>query len=260
MNALINSTILGWQARLIGNEIVQSTRRTIQRWKGIQPRINYKIAHALGMWILRSYQRLFSIQMNVTGLENVPEGAKILAANHPNLSDSYLLPLLFDGRVRILAQASQFRAPILGWIFTHTGQIPVHADRRQAAYQLACQALANGNTLLVYPEGRLNPDNETIKCCSGTIRIALTSSAPIIPIGIHVNKHNLVKVSGKSIPVSKRKLWQVRGSFCVQFGEAFRIHTNFASTRTQTGVHALTSELMKKINQLRQEAEKESES
>ena len=227
--------------------------------KGSLPRLRSEIAHALGMWILNTYQRTFSIQICVKGLENIPPGPKILAANHPNLSDSYLLPLLFDGRVRALAQASQFRAPLLGWLFTHTGQIPVQAGRRLAAYQQACQALANGDTLLIYPEGRLNPDNEKIRICTGAVRIALLCGVPIIPVGIYVSQRDTLKVSSSSHPTSSRKLWQVRGKFMVQIGNAWSVGEDLVLPQTPVKVHALSDRLMEKIDALRKQAIQESE-
>jgi 1-acyl-sn-glycerol-3-phosphate acyltransferase len=217
------------------------------------------IAHALGMWICITYRRIFSIQMCIHGMENIPPGAKILAANHPNLSDAYLLPLLFDGKLRTLAQASQFRAPVLGWILTHTGQIPVHAEQRLAAYQLACQALAEGDTLLVFPEGRLNPDNKKINIWTGAVRMALKCGVPIIPIGIHVSQRDTLKLSSTSGFAYSRKLWQVRGKFNVQIGEAWSVGKDLAPITKPFEVHALSECLMEKIDSLRKRAAQESE-
>lgn len=250
-----------WQflALLLSGMAVLFAAWGIYKRKGALPRLRSDIAHALGMWIMNTYRRIFSIQICVNGLENIPPGAKILAPNHPNLSDSYLLPLIFDGKVRALAQASQFRSPLLGWILTHSGQIPVEAGRRLDAYHCACQALADGDTLLVYPEGRLNPDNERTRICTGAVRLALRSGVPIIPIGLYVSPRDIVKVSSPATPYPSRKLWQVHGRFVVQIGKAWKVSEDPADPLTPIEIHKLSDDLMEKINALRKQAIRESE-
>ena len=102
---------------------------------------------------MKAYVALFALKHRVKGLENLPPGAKILAANHPNISDAFQLPLLLEDRLTIVAQASQFRAIVLGWILTHSGAIPVHNGRGREAFELSCQALREGKTVLIFPEG-----------------------------------------------------------------------------------------------------------
>ena len=259
INILADSSNAGVQVRLMFNELVHLAAWGRHRWKSILPNWKGRIAHALGMWICTSYRRIFSIQMCIHGMENIPPGAKILAANHPNISDSYLLPLLFDGKVRTLAQASQFRAPLLGWIFRNTGQIPVQADQRLAAYQLACEALVNGDTLLVYPEGRLNPDNQKVPISTGAVRMALKSGAPIIPIGIHVSQRDTLQVSSTSGYANSRKLWQTRGKFNVQIGKAWLVSNDPGLVKKPFEIHAMSECLMETIDGLRKQAIQESE-
>ena len=256
---LAGSSTTWVQVRLMFNELVHLATWGRHRWKSFSPGWKGRIAHALGMWICTTYRRIFSIQMSIHGMENIPPGAKILAANHPNISDSYLLPLLFDGKVRTLAQASQFRAPLLGWIFRNTGQIPVRADQRLAAYQLACEALANGDTLLVYPEGRLNPDNQKVPISTGAVRMALKSGAPIIPIGIHVTQRDTLQVSSTSGYANSRKLWQTRGKFNVQIGKAWLVSNDPGLVKKPFEIHAMSECLMETIDGLRKQAIQESE-
>jgi len=222
------------------------------------PRSRKELAHTLGMWILKAYRRIFSIQMCVTGLENVPSGSKILAANHPNLSDAYLLPLLFNGNVRFLAQASQFLIPVLGWILKHSGQIPVRSGRKLEAYRTACQALARGDTVVIFPEGRLNPGNEKIKNCSGAVRMALSSGAPIIPIGIYVSRQDTVNVGPGAGFAKTRKPWQVRGKFIVHIGKPWSLGTDLPEKQKPKEIHKLTDSLMEKIDTLRKQSLQES--
>lgn len=228
------------------------------RPKGILADLRPKIAHELGMWLVKTYRRLCSIRLIVRGLENLPAGSKILAANHPNCSDAFLLSLLFDGRIRILAQASQFRQPLLGWIFTHTGQIPVHKGYGQEAFREACGALTLGDSLLIFPEGRLNPDHQEIKINTGAVRMALLSGAPIIPVGVHVPSENTVNLDRFKSHSQDKKLWQVRGNLYVNFGEAWFPSEGVVDGENPNQIHALTDCLMEKIHDLEDQARKDS--
>jgi 1-acyl-sn-glycerol-3-phosphate acyltransferase len=227
--------------------------------RGGMPRSKSELAHVLGMWIMNTYRRIFSIQICVNGLTNVPSGAKILVANHPNLSDAYLLPLLFDGKVRFLAQATQFRTPVMGWILKHSGQIPVRTGRRAEAYQEACQALANGDTVVVFPEGRLNPDNKPVLCCSGAVRMALSSGAPILPMGIHVSGLDTLNVSLAKRASLSRKRWQVGGKFVVHIGKPWSPGAMPVDRQKPSEVKKLTQSMMKKVQVLKSRAVKGSE-
>jgi len=250
-----------WQfwALVIGGMIILFIAWGVYKNRANLPRSRRELAHTLGMWILNAYRRIFSIQMCVKGLENVPAGPKILAANHPNLSDAYLLPLLFNGNVRFLAQSSQFRTPLMGWILTHSGQIPVHPGRRLEAYRQACQALKNGDTVIVFVEGHLNPDNEKLKNCSGAVRMALSSGVPIIPMGIHVSSQNTINVSLDRRSASSRKPWQVRGKFVCHIGKPWSLGTAMTEKKKPNEIHKLTDNLMDKVQVLREQALQENE-
>src|SRR6266542_2498695 len=60
------------------------------------------------------------------GLESIPEGPAILAANHQSFLDDLLLPLLVPGRKDVfLAKADYFDKWYLRWFFKGANVIPV---------------------------------------------------------------------------------------------------------------------------------------
>lgn len=221
--------------------------------KSLVTNINYQLAYQLGMLILRLYRQIFSIQFCLRGVENVPMGSKILAANHPNVSDVFLLPLVFNGKIKAVAQYDLFHTPIIGWIFRNTGQIPVYPERRIEAYKQACRALGRGDTVLIFPEGRLNPDENQCKVGSGTVRMAIKTHTPIIPIGIHVSKKDTIDITRDNDP--GKKILQIQGKFFVNIGKPWNpldlIHTPCKISDIQD----LTKCLMDKIFQLKKETQ-----
>jgi 1-acyl-sn-glycerol-3-phosphate acyltransferase len=125
------------------------------------------------------------------GTENVPaEGAFVLAPNHYSNIDPVVIGVAMWklGRMpRYLAKASLFRIPVLGWMLTRAGQVPVQrAGRsRDGADPLATarSIAAAGHAVVIYPEGSLTrqPDSWPMRGKQGAVRTALDAGIPLIP-------------------------------------------------------------------------------
>lgn len=123
------------------------------------------------------------------GGEKIPKsGAVIIVCNHI----SYLDPLSFthflynNGRApRYLGKKSIFDFPVIGWIVTKAGQIPVDRESANAVKALdhAIAALKAGHMIGIYPEGTLtrDPDLWPMTGKTGAARLALLTDTPVIP-------------------------------------------------------------------------------
>ena len=141
-----------------------------------------ELARACELLIMKAYKAAFGLRHHILGLENLPPGPKILAANHPNASDGIQLPLGFKERITFIAQGSLFRLPLIGWILTHAGHIPVQPGQRHATFEQACKAISEGVSILIFPEGKLNPEKEEVKIGTGTVRMSLATGARLPPM------------------------------------------------------------------------------
>ncbi|WP_209371201.1 lysophospholipid acyltransferase family protein [Brevibacterium renqingii] len=128
-------------------------------------------------------------KMTVRGLEHLPpQGTGIIvAAYHANHLDPILVGLALkrNGRMPHFLAKSTLFSGALGVILKRIGQIPVLRASAQAGDSLAYakQALAKGQTVVIYPEGTLTKDPELWPqhFKTGTARLALETGAPIIP-------------------------------------------------------------------------------
>ena len=88
-----------------------------------------------------------------------------------------------------------FRVPVMGTLARRLGFIPVRRGAADAAASLdeAATALAHGEAVGLYPEGRLTRDPmmwpERAK--TGAVRLALRSGAPIVPVAM-LGAHEVV--------------------------------------------------------------------
>lgn len=123
--------------------------------------------------------------------EHLPSGPIIVISNHTSYADGILLALAcrrLGRELRLLATAGVFRVPVIGGLARRLGFIRVERGSTTAAGALdeAAAALAAGEAVGLYPEGRLTRDPmmwpERAK--TGTVRLALRTGAPIVPVAM----------------------------------------------------------------------------
>lgn len=120
----------------------------------------------------------------------LPTGAVIVVSNHISRFDPVALAhyLIWQGRwPRALGKIEIWKFPVIGWLARACGQIPVErgTERAKDALIHARQALADGECVLIYPEGTVTGDPDTWPMTGrpGAARLALSTGAPVIPLG-----------------------------------------------------------------------------
>ena len=206
------------------------------------------VIYAIARFILRAYAFLFHRTYTVSGLENLPEGGKIIALNHTVGCDPLHLPLILDEKVYFLLQDGDFSIPVIGWMLRETEQIPVYrgTERAKEALAQACKMLREGKTIVIFPEGKEVPHGERIKAKTGVVRMALETGVPVIPLGIYVPPESLSSVhfTWKGEKCSGK--WQVTGKRAICFGTPWKPGTTAPNTET-LDIHAETKNLMDQI-------------
>ncbi len=128
----------------------------------------------------------------------LPSGAIIVISNHTSYADGVLLALAcrrLGRELRLLATAGVFKVPVIGSLARTLGFIRVQRGSSEASAALdeAATALAAGEAVGLYPEGRLTRDPmmwpERAK--TGAVRLALRSGAPIVPVAM-LGAHEVV--------------------------------------------------------------------
>ena len=72
-------------------------------------------------------------------------------------------------------------------VFTEFGHVPVDRDDARAAastIRIGTELLGRGSALGIYPEGTRSPDGRLHRFRTGVARLALSSGAPVIPVGL----------------------------------------------------------------------------
>ena len=103
------------------------------------------------------FARIWCPRLACTGLERVPQGPVILAANHASHADTVILQLLLvrKGRRKVLVAGAAdywFRNPALGLLARFLGVFPFPRSGGEGVGR-ACKALRRGWSVLIFPQG-----------------------------------------------------------------------------------------------------------
>ena len=129
-------------------------------------------------------------RLRARGLENLPQGGFVLAANHLSNLDPWALGLpLFPRRyLRFMGKSELFWTP-LKQIITAGGAFPVRRGRGDVeAIETATDLVREGHVVVMFPEGTRQRKGirkrYEAKAHTGAARIALTAGCPLVPAAI----------------------------------------------------------------------------
>jgi 1-acyl-sn-glycerol-3-phosphate acyltransferase len=135
---------------------------------------------------LDGLNRIFCVRYHGLVFDRIPlpeRGGAILAANHVSGLDPLLLGCASPRPLRYMIATEQYNRPWLKWLYRGMGCIPVDRDGApEKAFYAARQALNAGELIMVFPQGRIVPLDETVKLKRGAILLADLAQAPIIPL------------------------------------------------------------------------------
>jgi 1-acyl-sn-glycerol-3-phosphate acyltransferase len=129
-------------------------------------------------------------RLRARGVENLPEGGFVLAANHTSNFDPWplALPLFPRRQVRFMAKSELFN-PVLKPILVGGGAFPVRRGEADVdAIHRAVELVEEGQIVVMFPEGTRRKKGLRKKyearAHTGTARIALTADVPLVPAAI----------------------------------------------------------------------------
>ncbi len=163
------------------------------------------LLYRVAMWITNAGVRAAGIEIQISGLENIPAGRScIFMSNHvSNLDPPVLIPLL-PGRSSVLLKKELMNIPILGRAMRMAKFVPVErGNRRDAAktsVEAAADALRSGLHILVYPEGTRSLNGRLSTFKKGPFFLAEETQAPIIPIALSGTQTMMRKGSSAITP------------------------------------------------------------
>ncbi len=190
----------------------------------------------------------------------LPPGPLIIALNHANVTDAFLLPAIFPGVICFLAQANLFDLPVVGRLLALSGNLPVVRGQPDALLEAAGRHLRRGYSIAVCPEGRLNHGGRLHRAGTGTVRLALQTGFPIVPVGFYVADRHAKIIRATVDGRQTYGRWQIGGTCYVEISQTWQSEPAARGDRSYRQQRQLTDELMRQIGTLVQRAEARAES
>ena len=167
--------------------------------------------YGVAMKFVRAAVRITGVRVRVEGIDNIPPGVCIFAANHVSNMDPLAFVPAIPRRVAILVKKEVFRIPIFGRAMRMARLLPVDRENREAAaatVETAVKYLKEGLSFAVYPEGTRSRDGRLLPFKKGTFLIAIRAGVPVVPVSI-VGAQDLLR----------KGEWSVRpGEVIIRFG------------------------------------------
>ena len=124
----------------------------------------------------------------------------VYVANHGSYVDIMLLFKTISGFLNMMGKASLARTPVWGPIF---GRVYITVDRASAvsrgrAIVAARRALAAGQSIAIFPEGRISPTagRELLPFHDGAFQMAIEAGVPLVPVCMPLNHMFMPDVAG----------------------------------------------------------------
>lgn len=180
------------------------------------------LSDRLMYWASRPVVRTYTgtmLKMDVFKHEPLPQGAKIIAVNHPSTTDPFFVASMVGQQSFILINELLFQVPILGEYLRRSGHIPVAAGQGPQAIESALNRLKEGKTVIIFPEGALSPEEGGFqKPRTGVARLALASGAPVIPVGVHLQRERMRTIRSTVRGRVEYGRWYIRGPYNLTVG------------------------------------------
>lgn len=191
------------------------------------------VKRAVGPAVGRCYR------LHVDGLDQVPDGPVVLAANHRSFMDSVFIAAVIHRPVHFLAKAEYFERPVSRWVFDALGQIPLRRGSGSSARHAlgrATDLLAGGGLIAAYPEGTRSRDGFLHRGNQGPARLAATAAVPLVPVGL---------IGTHAVQAPEERLPHLFRPVTVRFGKPLEVPSGDAATRP--ALREVTDRLMATI-------------
>ncbi|QGZ54352.1 MFS transporter [Paraburkholderia acidiphila] len=159
-------------------------------------------------WVL--VHTLYRVRLVHT--ERIPaEGAAVLVCNHVSYVDAIVIMAESPRPIRFVMDQQIFRSPFVGWVFRHAKAIPIapaHEDPAAlaAAYDACAAALAEGDLVCIFPEGKLTRTGNMNPFRHGVTEVLRRTPVPVVPMalrGLWGSAFSRFSASGQERPLRR---------------------------------------------------------
>lgn len=197
----------------LDRERVLEGARFALRWRGLLARtaaycttsvaLRPFTGEAVPQRLMRRYfesaLRQLRIKVVADGVEKVRIARPvILCVNHNSLLDIPCVGVMLDFDYKWVSKKDVFQIPFVGWHLKACGHLWVDRSRKDNLERLQrefSRVIADGASILMFPEGTRSQDGALQKFRSGAFATAVAENVPVVPIVLDGTERLLIKGS-----------------------------------------------------------------
>lgn len=137
------------------------------------------------------YFRVKKYFLNDKKEKNLFKGPLIIVSNHNSFLDPIIVSIpLWSRRVSFIATEELFKKKIWNFFFRAIRCIPVNKKNvSMKTFKQAKETINRGHTVMIFPEGRVDSQDEICAFKSGAVMFSILCDAPIVQIYLEKRKH-----------------------------------------------------------------------
>jgi 1-acyl-sn-glycerol-3-phosphate acyltransferase len=138
--------------------------------------------------MLPGAQAILGIHNRATGQQNIPSGPAVFLVKHQSAWETLMLPCFIPQPLSYVFKRELLSIPFFGWAMARLDFIHInrgrHADAFTRVLQQGQQFLAQGNGVVMFPEGTRTPRGQRGHYHNGGARLAISAGVPVVPVAV----------------------------------------------------------------------------
>jgi len=160
------------------------------------------------------------VHHRIVGMENLPDTRVILCPKHQSTWETFAFPTLMPHPLCYVFKRELLMIPFFGWAMGRLDMVHIDRSKRAEAWNKVAEQgrryMAQGNWVIMFPEGTRIPRGQAGVYKSGASRLAIATDTPVVPIAVtsarcwprksFVLRPGVVDISiGRPIPATGRE-------------------------------------------------------
>lgn len=134
-------------------------------------------------------RRIGGVRQEITGWEKIPEGPVLFASKHQSAWDTIVFFIVRKPPPTFFFKKELLKIPIYGRFCMHSGMVPVDreagARAMRSVLRMAAERLAEGRSLVLFPEGTRVPVGVRASYQPGVAGIYKYLDVPVVPVALN---------------------------------------------------------------------------
>jgi 1-acyl-sn-glycerol-3-phosphate acyltransferase len=140
----------------------------------------------VAIWLAK---HVVGIQANVIGAENIPERSVVFLSKHQSTWETFFYPTFVKRELCFVFKREILFVPFFGWGIATMKMIHINRAKGMDSFEnivtQGIEKLAQGRSVIMFPEGTRIPIGKVGKYKSGGTRLAIRAGADVVPIAVN---------------------------------------------------------------------------